>query len=311
VESFARLNERLKLDAEAVVLTRDPLAFQHKAPHLANHPAIRLHQGDVRNFIFPVGRFTHVIHAAAERDPRLYAEHPMRMLDMMLSGTRRVLDFSLQSGNPRLLLVSSAAVYGCPPVKPALISEDYPGEPDVRDPHSVFGEGKRLSEMLCLTYAQHYGIQVKIGRCFSSIGPHLPLAAYCTAGRFLQEGLQGGPIRVNGNRAETSSFLYAADLAVWLWTILLHGECGRAYNVGSELAVTMADLARQIGQAFAPPVEVSFQPQDASPGQVESGLPCTRAAQERLQLKQEIDLEEAIRRTVAWMSQPHRTPEVS
>jgi dTDP-glucose 4,6-dehydratase len=302
LESFARANERLKLEAQAVVLTRNPEAIRQKAPHLACHPAIKFQAGDVRNFAFPEGRFTHVIHAAAERDPRQYAEHPMRMLDVMLSGTRRVLDFALQCGNPKFLLVSSEAVYGSGPARPASIAEDYPGEPDVRDPRSVFGEGKRLSEMLCLTYGQHYGIQIKIGRCFSAFGPYLPLAAYCTVGRFLMEGLQGGPIRVNGNRVETGSYLYAADLAVWLWTILVRGECGRAYNVGSEKAVTVAELACQIGQAFSPPVEVCFLPQEANPGQVESCVPSTMAAQERLQLRQEIDLEEAIHRTVAWMS---------
>jgi dTDP-glucose 4,6-dehydratase len=301
LESFARANARLKLDAQVVVLTRHPQAFCQKAPHLACHPAIQFHMGDVRSFTFPGGRFTHVIHAAAERDPGQYAEHPMRMLDIMLSGTRRVLDFALQCGNPKFLLVSSEAVYGSGPARPAPIVEDYPGEPDVRDPRSVFGEGKRLSEMLCLTYGQHYGIQIKIGRCFSSVGPHLPLAAHCMVGRFLMEGLQGGPIRVNGQRADTSSYLYAADQAVWLWTILVRGECGRAYNVGSERAVTAAELASLVGQAFSPPVEVSFLAQDPNPGQAQSWLPSTQAAQAKLQLFQAIDLEEAIRRTVVWM----------
>ncbi len=307
LESFTRANDSFQLNAQAVVLTRDPQAFQRKAPHLASHPAVELFQGDVRNFSFPPGRFTHIIHAAAESDPRLSAEHPMRMLDVMLSGTRRVLDFALQSGNPKFLLISSGAVYGRRPVGLVYIPEDYPGEPDVQDPASVYGEGKRLSEVTCLTYGRHYGLQIKIVRCFSLIGPYLPLDAGGMAGRFIQEGLHGGPILVNGYNSAWGSYLYAADMAVWLWTILVQGECGRAFNVGSEQAVTIADLARWIGRAFTPPVEVSFpSPAKTSDPEV-SYLPSTQAARERLQLTQRIGLEDAIRRTVEWAHQANFT----
>ena len=70
LESFAWANNRLNLDATAVVLTRSVERFQRKAPHLASHPAIHFHIGDVRDFDFPDGHFAHVIHAAteAERD---------------------------------------------------------------------------------------------------------------------------------------------------------------------------------------------------------------------------------------------------
>src|SRR5215831_13993810 len=66
VESFAWANKQLQLDAEAVVLSRDPAAFLNKVPHLADDPAIRLLAGDVRSFEFPTGTFSHVIHAATE-----------------------------------------------------------------------------------------------------------------------------------------------------------------------------------------------------------------------------------------------------
>src|SRR5215471_10451273 len=62
LESFAWANEKLKLNASAVVLTRNLDAFRKKAPHLAAHPAIQFHPGDVLTFGFPSGRFSHVIH---------------------------------------------------------------------------------------------------------------------------------------------------------------------------------------------------------------------------------------------------------
>src|SRR5258706_8245549 len=71
LESFARANDALGLDASTLVLTRNVAAFKAKAPHLAAHPAIRFHSGDITSFDFPPGRFSFVIHAATEASARL------------------------------------------------------------------------------------------------------------------------------------------------------------------------------------------------------------------------------------------------
>ena len=41
LESFVWANDKLDLNAQAMILTRNPQAFQRKAPHLASHPAIQ------------------------------------------------------------------------------------------------------------------------------------------------------------------------------------------------------------------------------------------------------------------------------
>src|SRR5208337_2998170 len=58
LESFIWANDVLGLEATAVVLTRNQKGFRRKAPHLFAHPAIRLHQGDVRSFKLPEGKFS-------------------------------------------------------------------------------------------------------------------------------------------------------------------------------------------------------------------------------------------------------------
>src|SRR4051812_49271801 len=66
VESFAHVNRILKLEAQATVLTRDPVAFSGKCPHIASDPAISLLKGDVRDFSYPDQEFRYVIHAATD-----------------------------------------------------------------------------------------------------------------------------------------------------------------------------------------------------------------------------------------------------
>ena len=108
LESFTWACDRLDLGAEAVVLTRRPDAFTHKAPHLARHPAVRLHSGDVRTFAFPEGPFSHVIHAATESSTSLNDDDPLQMLDTIIEGTRRALEFARQCGARKFLLTSRA-----------------------------------------------------------------------------------------------------------------------------------------------------------------------------------------------------------
>src|SRR5437870_3068293 len=64
LESFLWANDRLSLRSRATVLTRDPEQFRKKASHIAEHPAVSLHAGDIRNFAFPNGSFPYLIHAA-------------------------------------------------------------------------------------------------------------------------------------------------------------------------------------------------------------------------------------------------------
>src|SRR5215471_9904750 len=81
LESFVWANDRLKLDATAVVLTRNPPAFKSKAAHLASNPSVRLHEGDVRSFVFPSGTFSHVIHAATDSSGETQRQDPLLLIN--------------------------------------------------------------------------------------------------------------------------------------------------------------------------------------------------------------------------------------
>jgi dTDP-glucose 4,6-dehydratase len=300
LESFAWANQRLNLNAEVMVLTRNPESFRRKAPHLAVHPAIQFHVGDARSFAFPAGKFSHVVHLATEASVKLNRERPQEMLETIVEGTRHTLDFAIACGASKFLLASSGAVYGPQPAELSHISEDYRGAPNPLDLASAYGEGKRMAEFLCALYYKNHGLDTRIARCFAFVGPHLPLDIHFAIGNFIRDGLRGGPIEIKGDGTPYRSYLYAADLAIWLWTILFHGESCRAYNVGSETAFQISDVARMVAEYFGPGVRVHLGGKPVHGPLPERYVPSIRRAEEELGLRQEIDLKESIKRTAIW-----------
>jgi dTDP-glucose 4,6-dehydratase len=296
LESLLWAQDRLGLGVQAMVLTRAPDAFRAKAPHLAGHPNVTLLAGDVRTYPFPGGAFSHFIHAATDSSAKLNEEHPLRMLETIIDGTRHALDHALSCGAKRLLLTSSGAVYGKQHPEVTHIPEDYTGAPDPLDPRSAYGEGKRLAEHLCALYAQGSALEPKIARCFAFVGPYMPLDIHYAIGNFIRDGLRGGPIVVQGDGTPHRSYLYAADLTIWLWTIMIRGRSCRPYNVGSEHGINIGALAEVVAQAFRPKPQVQIRKEAVPGSSIERYVPSTRRACIELGLHQAIDLSDAIGR---------------
>ena len=309
-ESLLWANCRLSLGISAVLLTRDPEGFRRRSPHLALDPAVTLLAGDGPTFPYPDGAFQLVVHAATERHFPPDAASPASTLDRDLAATRRVLELARTRGARRLLFTSSGAVYGRQPAALSHVPEDYPGPPLATDTASAYAQGKRISEYLCACYSQVYGFDAVIGRLFAFVGPHLPLDANYAVGNFIRDAMAGGPVKIAGDGTPYRSYLYAADLAIWLWTLLIRGQSGAAYNVGSPHEISIADLARVVIHEIEPDAEIHIAKQPVAGTPPLRYVPATdRAA--TLGLHPWIPLEEGIRRTRDWHRNHRSAAEVS
>jgi dTDP-glucose 4,6-dehydratase len=300
VESLLWANDRLDLKLSAVLLTRDPERFCRESPHLASHSAVELWRGRVAEFDFPSGEFPFVIHAATERYFEPDERQPASTFDLDVGGTRRVLEFARTHGSQRLLFTSSGAVYGRQPPDLVQVGEDYPGAPPATDTTGAYGQAKRVSEFLCAMYASQFGLATVIARLFAFVGPYLPLDRHYAVGNFIRDALAGGPIRVKGDGTPYRSYLYAGDLAVWLWTLLIRGESARPYNVGSGQAITIADLARTVADTVAPGTPVVIAGKPVAGAQALRYVPSVERAKNELGLRARLSLSEGIRRTLDW-----------
>ncbi len=293
LEALTAASDTFAPDISVAVLTRDPEAFRARAPLLAGHPAVRLVTGDVRDFPFPAESFSFVVHAAfdSSREPS-----PEQTRSTIIEGTARCLELARRAETRRFLLVSSGAAYGRQPADVERSSEEAIGG---SWPRTVYGAAKREAERLAFEAAGHGGPAATVARGFAFVGPRLRLDGHFAIGNFIRDALSGGPIRVAGDGSPVRSYLYAADLAIWLLTILFRGAPGSAYNVGSEDAVSVADLARIVAEAIAPNARVEIGKASGSilPDRY---VPSTERARKELGLRQTVDLAEAIRRTAAW-----------
>jgi len=309
LESLLHANRELGLNIQATVLTRSPASLQQKAPHLAGDPAIHLHAGDIRSFEFPAEKFTHIIHAAADVVTPGNGRPAYDLAESIVDGTRRVLQLAQSSGAGRLLYVSSGAVYGRSSTVPFTL-ETYTGAPDPLSLQSSYDEAKRMAEHFCVAYAEGTTLEPVIARCFAFVGPHLLLDRHFAIGNFIRAAIEGSAIEIQGDGTPRRSWLYMADLAVWLWTLLAQGQSNRAYNVGSDEDHSVASGARLVAQTLRPdgkggstlPVHIHTVANPAS--RVNNYVPSIERAHKELGLKVRVPLAEAVRRTARWHGFP-------
>lgn len=143
----------------------------------------------------------------------------------------RVLRYAKSHGT-RVLFASSGAVY---------------------DRTTEYAGNKRIWEQECLNSE----VDVVIARLFTFFGSHLDEDKAFS--RFCKAAQAGEPIRIWGDGSTVRSYMSGERMGKWLWAILLKGESGEAYDVGSDEPVTMLELARSINYICGNKSEIVFE----------------------------------------------------
>lgn len=287
-------------NAEWVVLSRYPDRFKMAFPKLANQPGVSFVAGDVRDFTVPSGRFDAIIHAATSAATSLDDDE---MTSVIKDGTLHVVDFARSTGCPKVLFTSSGAVYG-PRTSPASENDDC-------NPATAYGKGKLAAEKMLLAS----GLDVKIARCFAFVGPYLNRKTHYAIGNFIQDCLDGRDIAVKGDGTPQRSYLYSDDLVEWLFAILEFGRRMRIYNVGSNEAMSIRDLAETVRDVLRPDAHVVVldQPRslasvyvpDTSRAMSEMGLRASRGIREAIMLSASKEVQRMWRRVApSFVSDP-------
>lgn len=303
LESFLWINKALNLNAKATILTRNIENFAKKRPHLFDQPALTFCEGDICYFEFPAKKFSHIIHGATDTNLSLTKENPFGLFRSITQGTERILEFAQYCDAKKFLFISSGAIYGKQPDTLSQLPESHSSQLDLADAKASYALGKCAAEHLCYLSARQAQFAIKIARCFAFVGPYLPLDEHYAIGNFIADALKGQAIQVNGDGSPFRSYLYAADLAIWLWTILFCGKSSYPYNVGSDEAYSIAEIAHLVANSFDSRLNVRIMQTQKANKTIERYIPNITRARKELNLNPSIKLIEAIKLTREWHSQ--------
>lgn len=255
--SLVEANERLDLGIEAWVLSRHPRPLVQGAPHRC----VTWLQGDVQTFD-DAGKLEIdlVLHMASTSAAETYAgASGLSKLQTLYGGASQVCRLAAKWG-ARVLMTSSGAVYGN--AMPLHVQED-----DVLRLRSDFtdhawGVGKAAAEQVLFQHVAAGDFEGVVCRCFSVLGPGLPLDLHYAAGNFVADVLAQRPIRVRGDGSPLRSYLYLADVVAWLLKMLVDGRSGEIYHLGSDEAISVLDLAQRLAclSEVHVPIEVMGSP---------------------------------------------------
>ena len=279
---------------------------------LRERDGVRLLKWDVREPMpSEVGDLDWVIHAASIASPTYYRAHPVETMDANVGGLRRLLDAALAQKNagrpPRgILFYSSSEVYGDPSVVPT--PEDYRGNVSCTGPRACYDEAKRYGETMCVVFAQHHGLPVRVARPFNNYGPGLKLDDKRVVSDFARDVLAGRDIEMLSDGTATRTFCYVADAVVGYFKVLVRGRDGEAYNVGIETPeVTIGDFAREMASAgrelfgyggkvvTAPPPDADYLVDNPN-----RRCPVMDKARRELAFEPVVQLHEGLRKLLTW-----------
>lgn len=277
------------------LLSRNPEAFARAFPDLADQAGVEFVEGDILDSVSLLAGsgFTHVIHAATDstNGPKL---SPLARYEQIVQGTLNIAKFALENGVSRFLHVSSGAVYGAMNLNQGAVSEAVLPCLDPLNRNNAYALGKHGSEHIVSQFNDVEGMQVVIARCFAFAGRDLPLDVHFAIGNFVRDALMADALNIKGDGSAVRSYMSQDDLVRWLLALLLRGRAGEVYNVGSDMPVSIRELADLTRNLLAPGKKVVIGQAEPSNNPKDIYLPNVDKAKGQLDLELRDELPDVI-----------------
>jgi UDP-glucuronate decarboxylase len=274
VDTLLHLNDTRALNCRVMALVRNPEKARARFAHHATRVDFHLVQGDVAVAQVWPEPAHFVIHAASQASPKFYGPDPVGTFNANVLGTHHLLNQTRAWRSEGFLFVSSGEVYGRVAAEQVPTKESDYGWIETTDPRSCYAEGKRAAETLGVSHARQFGTPFLIARPFHTYGPGMALDDGRVYADLVRDVLQGRDLLLHSDGKAVRAFCYLADAVAGLFTVLLKGKTGTAYNVGNPAgALSIRELAGLLaGLGSGGPLKVSHAGQPAA-GYLPSPIP--------------------------------------
>jgi dTDP-glucose 4,6-dehydratase len=267
--------------------------------HLAKNAKFKLENKDVSksDALRVDGDVGYVLHFASPASPPDYLKHPIATMMVGSIGTQNALELALRK-NAKFFMASTSECYGDPEMSPQ--KEEYWGHVNSVGPRSVYDEAKRFSEAMTMAYYRHHGVDTRIVRIFNTYGPRMRLNDGRALPNFVFQALSGQALTIYGDGKQTRSFCYVDDLIDGIYKLMLSDE-HMPVNIGNPQEITILEFAERIRKHFDNVPQIIFEalPQDDP----KRRCPDISKAQRILKWEPKINLEEGLKRTLAYFKQ--------
>ena len=269
--------------------------------HLLSNPYFELVRHDVTTPYY--AEVDEIYNLACPASPVHYQYNPIKTVKTSVMGAVNMLGLAKRV-KAKILQASTSEVYGDPAVHPQV--ESYWGNVNPIGLRSCYDEGKRCAETLFMDYHRQNGVRIKIIRIFNTYGPRMLMNDGRVVSNFIVQALKGEDITIYGDGSQTRSFQYIDDLVAGMTRMM---EADESFigpvNIGNPHEFTILELAEKVIAMTGSRSKLVRKPLPSDdPTQRK---PDIRLAKERLDWEPHIQLDEGLKKTIAYFEQQLKT----
>jgi UDP-glucuronate decarboxylase len=244
-----------------------------------------------------------IYNLACPASPIHYQNDPVQTTKVNVHGSINMLGLAKRI-TAKILQASTSEVYGDPAVHPQ--PETYLGNVNCIGPRSCYDEGKRCAETLFFDYFRQHKLKIKVARIFNTYGPRMHLNDGRVVSNFIVQALRGIPLTIFGDGTQTRSFCYVDDLIEGLVRLMnTNDDVTGPINLGKPGEFTILELAERVIELSNSKSEIIFKKLPAD--DPKQRRPDITQARKILKWEPEIELEDGLKRTIAYFDELLKT----
>ncbi len=229
-------NERYKQGIKVI-----SIAFNQ----LENDDTVVYLKRDICESVNIEGSVDYIIHMASNTHPEQYKTDPVGTITGNVFGAYNLLMLAKEKHSSRFVLASSCEIYGDGKEDP--MDELYCGYINCNTARAGYNEAKRVSESLCQSFAQQYGIESCVFRLARVFGADKTKKDTKAMAQFIRNAVNGEDIVLKSKGLQKYSYIYISDAVSGILKVLLDGKPGEAYNVSADYdGMTLGQYAEYI-----------------------------------------------------------------
>ena len=234
------LNDEHNYNVKVIAVVRNPKKFKDE---IVERKDVVIYKHDVIEPMKVDGDVDYIIHAASPASPLIMKNQPVETIAANTLGTFNSLKLAQEKNSKGYAFISSREVYGQPYEGQEYFDENTYGFVDQLNVRSCYSEGKKAAETMCVSFAQEYGLNVKIMRLAHTYGPGMSIYDGRVQADFLKNVINNEDIVLKSEGTSIRTYTYIADAISAMFRILLDGE-DIVYNIANDSAkVSIKELA--------------------------------------------------------------------